>query len=168
MPLPYLAYGSNLLTTRLTARCPSARVIGVARLPGHSLDFSKYGRDGTGKATITAGKGDVAGVLFDIAAQDIPALDSAEGAGTHYAKVEVTLADGRLAFTYSALMRAGGLAPFAWYLALIRAGRREHGLALHDLAAITPLPDPQPDRATFQQARDALRQAGYADWRTAL
>jgi gamma-glutamylcyclotransferase (GGCT)/AIG2-like uncharacterized protein YtfP len=111
MPLPYLAYGSNLLTTRLSARCPSARVIGVARLSGHGLDFSKYGRDGTGKATITAGKGDIAGVLYDIAAQDIPALDSAEGAGTHYAKVEVTLADGRAAFTYSALVRAGGLVP---------------------------------------------------------
>ena len=168
MPLPYLAYGSNLLTERLTARCPSARVIGVARLPGHSLDFSKYGRDGTGKATITAGKGDVTGVLYDIAAQDIPALDCAEGAGTHYAKVTLTLADGRAAFSYSALMRAKGLAPFAWYLALIRAGRREHGLALDDLADIPALPDPQPGRATFRQARDALKRAGYADWRTAL
>lgn len=164
----YLAYGSNLLTSRLAARCPSARVIGTARVPGHSLDFSKRGRDGSGKATITPGRGGAVAVLYDIAPTDVPALDDAEGAGKHYEKIELTLSAGPRAFTYRALIRADGLAPFAWYLALIRAGRREHGLALDDLAHIVPLPDPQADRPAFQTARDALMRAGYADWRTAL
>ncbi|KEP69372.1 hypothetical protein DL1_03920 [Thioclava dalianensis] len=168
MTLPYFAYGSNLLTARLAARCPSVRVIGTGRLPGHRLDFSKYGRDGSGKATITQGAGTVPGVLFAIAAEDIPALDAAEGAGTHYDKIDVVLEDGRRAFTYRALMRREGIAPFAWYLALIRAGRAEHGLGAQDLCAITAEPDPEPNRPGFIAARTALQQAGYRDWRAAL
>jgi hypothetical protein len=168
MTLPYLAYGSNLLTARLAARCPSARAIGRAMIPGHSLDFAKHGRDGTGKATITQGVARAPGVLFEIAAEDIPALDAAEGAGVHYEKIELLLETGQRAFTYHALMRQAGLAPFDWYLALIRAGRREHGLGLEDLAAVTPIPDSEPARPGFIAAREALSRAGYRDWRAAL
>ncbi|OOY29149.1 hypothetical protein BMI90_02490 [Thioclava sp. L04-15] len=168
MSLPYLAYGSNLLTARLAARCPSARAIGTATILGHALDFSKHGRDGTGKATITQGAARVPGVLFEIAAEDIPALDAAEGVGVHYEKIEIVLETGQRAFTYRALMRQAGLAPFDWYLALIRAGRREHGMALDDLAAVTLIPDPEPDRPGFIAAREALSRAGYRDWRAAL
>ncbi|KFE36587.1 gamma-glutamylcyclotransferase family protein [Thioclava atlantica] len=166
--LPYLAYGSNLLTARLAARCPSARAFGAGFVPGHALDFSKHGRDGSGKATLTQGAGAVPGVLFEIAPQDIPALDAAEGAGLHYEKIELVLACGTRAFTYRALMRRDGLAPFEWYLALIRAGRREHGLSLDDLSGISALPDPEPERPAFAIARAALAQAGYRDWRAAL
>lgn len=168
MTLPYLAYGSNLLTARLAARCPSVRAIGAAMITGHALDFSKHGRDGTGKATITQGAATAPGVLFEVAAADIPALDAAEGAGTHYEKIEIMLETGQRSFTYRALMRQAGLAPFDWYLALIRAGRREHGLSLDDLAAVAPIPDPQPSRPGFIAAREALERAGYRDWRTAL
>ncbi|AQS47449.1 hypothetical protein BMG03_06280 [Thioclava nitratireducens] len=166
--IPYLAYGSNLLTTRLAARCPAARVIGHAEIPGHSLDFSKRGRDGSAKATITQGDASTRGVLFEIAESDIPALDAAEGAGLHYEKITLVLEDGARAFTYRALQRRDGIAPFEWYLALIRAGRREHGLGLDDLAPVVPIPDPEPDRPGFIAAREALERAGYRDWRSAL
>ncbi|QPZ90326.1 gamma-glutamylcyclotransferase family protein [Thioclava electrotropha] len=166
--IPYLAYGSNLLTSRLAARCPSARVLGLAEAPGHALDFSKRGRDGSAKATITESDARTQGVLFEITETDIPALDAAEGAGLHYEKIALTLEDGQRAFTYRALQRQDGIAPFEWYLALIRAGRREHGLGLDDLADVTPIPDPEPDRPGFIAAREALVRAGYRDWRAAL
>ena len=166
--IPYLAYGSNLLTSRLAARCPSARVLGLAEVPGHALDFSKRGHDGSAKATITESDARTQGVLFQITENDIPALDAAEGAGLHYEKIALVLEDGQRAFTYRALQRQNGIAPFEWYLALIRAGRREHGLDLGDLAHIEPIPDPEPDRPGFIAAREALESAGYRDWRSAL
>ena len=46
----YFAYGSNMLTRRLTvaARGPSAHAIAVGKLLGRQLQFHKVGLDGSG------------------------------------------------------------------------------------------------------------------------
>jgi cation transport regulator ChaC len=66
----YFAYGSNMLTERLCARCQSAKVLGRATARGYSLEFCKQSVDGSGKATLvqSAKEGAIVhGVLFDIA-----------------------------------------------------------------------------------------------------
>jgi hypothetical protein len=52
----YFAYGSNMLTRRLTlpARAPSAVCAGTGYVECHRLAFDKVSRDGSGKADIEA------------------------------------------------------------------------------------------------------------------
>jgi hypothetical protein len=67
--LTYFANGSNILTDRLSARCPSAKALGHATSAGYSLEFCKKSVDGSGKATlIQPAKDDVLvhGVMLDV------------------------------------------------------------------------------------------------------
>ncbi|MBX2806036.1 MAG: gamma-glutamylcyclotransferase [Hyphomicrobiales bacterium] len=128
----YFAYGSNMLTARLRERCPSAMAVGRAYASGYRQTFDKLGRDGSGKATIVADAfGRVDGVLFRISARDLPALDRAEWGYLRQDEFPVTKLECSaqiLAVTYIAppeICRSG-LAPFDWYLELVRAGEREH------------------------------------------
>src|SRR5260221_8132435 len=90
----YFAYGSNMLTRRLTAhnRAPSAVATGTAFAEGYRLTFDKVSTDGSGKCDIE-GTGDptnrVYGVLFQIASADAARLDEAEGLGHGYRKGEI-------------------------------------------------------------------------------
>jgi gamma-glutamylcyclotransferase len=137
MTFLYFAYGSNMLVARLKARCHSARVIGKAKALGHTLDFTKPGKDGSGKATlIDAANQDlhVPGVLFEIKKTDLPSLDRAEGAGFGYDRNDefpVELVDGKERMevaTYIASRTEAHLKPFDWYIALVIAGARQHQL----------------------------------------
>ena len=80
----YFAYGSNLLTRRLTdpLRAPSAVARGIATVSGCVMRFHKIGTDGSGKCTLI-GTGDdadvVYGVLYEFAATDLAGLDREEG-----------------------------------------------------------------------------------------
>lgn len=133
----YFAYGSNMLPARLSARCPSAEVIGVASASGHALEFSKLSKDNSGKATLVAANSEdnhTPGVLFKIAKGDLPSLDSAEGAGYGYLRHDTFQVRLRgtdeevLATTYLAIETDPHLKPYDWYLALTVAGARHHGL----------------------------------------
>jgi len=133
----YFAYGSNMLTARLMARCPSANVIGQANAYDHALEFTKLSRDQSGKATIisTAGQGLLThGVLFEIAKSDLPRLDRAEGVGYGYDryddfKFRLAANDEHVTATvYLASKTVPHLKPYDWYLALVIAGAHEHGL----------------------------------------
>lgn len=65
--VPYFAYGSNMLTERLQARCKSAKVRCVGSADGYRLAFSKKSQDGSGKATIRPDEASgVYGIVFDI------------------------------------------------------------------------------------------------------
>lgn len=158
---PYFAYGSNLLTARLRARTPSARPLGVARLPDHRLAWHKIGDDESGKCDAAPEPGaTVWGVLYVIDASDLPVLDRAEDLGRGYAAalVQVHL-DGmpRAAWTYRACRCDAALRPFAWYKDLVLAGAREHGLpdaTVHAMAAVSAVPDP--DAARDAAARRLL------------
>ena len=138
--LNYFAYGSNMLTQRLTVadRCPSAKVVGTAFVDGYSLDFSKRSRiDKSGKATIVATQDRrLYGVVFTIEECDHKKLNEAEGLGKGYdliPRLSVTMADSGISkstFTYYAPEehRDSGQIPFDWYLAYVVAGAMEHQL----------------------------------------
>jgi len=179
----YFAYGSNMLTERLQARCPSAAPLGPARAHGFSLAIAKRAADRSGKATLTRAADKTAderadgaarqtyGVLFEIHSRERHLLDRAEGPG--YARdnafpVALAACGSRFeASTYIARddHMAAGLDPFCWYRALIIAGAEQHGLPadhIEDLRAQRYTPDPDPQRASHRQARAVLEAAGFA------
>ena len=178
MTFLYFAYGSNMLPARLQARCPSAQLVGLAIAPDHRLEFSKPGRDGSGKATLHPAPGATTpGVVYRIALADRPALHVAEGADhpngyIFHDEFSVRMADGTgVAATYIARRRDPGLRPFDWYLALVIAGAQAHGLdAAHirHLRSVSYSPDTT-DKSTIRRtALSAFGQAGIADYRRLL
>ena len=172
----YFAYGSNMLTERLRARCPSAAPRGVATAPGYALEFTKRSVDGSAKATLVAdgtSGAAVPGVLFEIARADLPHLDAAEGVGIGYDRYDafrvMRHADNApmIAATYLAPARArdGSLVAFDWYVALALAGALQHRLPAAHVAALRRTmmqPDPHGRRATRLEAVAVLREAGFA------
>ena len=48
----YFAYGSNMLALRLQKRCPSAVLIETATVEGYGVNFSKLGKDVSGKGAL--------------------------------------------------------------------------------------------------------------------
>ncbi|HTT85187.1 MAG TPA: gamma-glutamylcyclotransferase family protein [Rhizomicrobium sp.] len=158
----YFAYGSNMLSARLNARCPSARAIGVAVARDHRLCCWKRSRDSSGKATLVhAPAHDSYGVLFEVDEGDIVHLDIAEG--TDYERLEdfMVLTHPELRFsraiTYIALPYAidNKLCPYNWYKELILAGASEHNLPasyIMELCLIKALPDPWLDRPARNEA----------------
>jgi gamma-glutamylcyclotransferase len=142
----YFAYGSNMLTRRLTGRTPSAVVFGSASICGHKLTFDKISNDGSGKCDMesTGNTDDVTwGVLFCIDAAEITALDKAEGLGHGYRKetIRVCKAGQEVsAFAYVATRKDPDLEPYHWYKNLVLAGCREHGLPDVYIAAIERVP----------------------------
>ena len=154
----YYAYGSNMLTERLKARCSSALPVGIAFRQGLAIAFSKRSVDGSGKATLLPQSDPASlawGVLFEVDASEGSALSKAEG--RDYEQVEnfevaLDVSGGkRRARTY--LARRGsldpGLRPYDWYLELVVAGSRQHGLPAayaERLRQVEALPDPEPKR----------------------
>ena len=70
MPL-YFAYGSNMDTAAMAARCPRSTPAGLARLPRHRFALMKQGF-----ATVARDpRREVWGLLWTLALADIPALD---------------------------------------------------------------------------------------------
>ena len=174
----YFAYGSNLLSTRLTARCPSARVVGVAMTAGWTVSFTKPGGDGSGKAGLIQRQGAVQpGVVYELAADDMPVLDRIEGVGHGYTRhddFQVTMAgDGNLisTATYMPQRHDHALIPFDWYLALCIAGATENSFDPQVLRAFQATPF-QPDDEDHRPARlagiEALQAAGHDDWQAIL
>ena len=137
----YFAYGSNMASRRMRERVPGARAAGRARLDGWRLVADKPGRDGSAKANVARAAGaSVWGVLWQLEAAGLAALDRFEGG---YARVAVTVEAGAgalAATTYASPLRdaAPGLAPA--YKAWILEGAREHALPAEWLAALEALP----------------------------
>lgn len=180
MAFYYFAYGSNMLTARIKARCPSAVPVGRAEVADFVLEFSKRSTDLSGKATLSGAAGDShrsSGVLFEIARAELEQLDRAEGTGSGYDRHDnfaVRLIDGGEiieAKTYLATATDSGLKPYDWYLALVIAGAHEHGLGEDYLAALRSVAyrvDRDSARKTRTAAIEALRVAGFPDYRMLL
>ena len=138
----YFAYGSNMLTARLRERCPTARPLGAASLPGYALKWHKRSKDGSGKCDIVTSAEDgsvMYGVLYDISNHEKSKLDRAEGRGHGYEQVEIeVLSNGRLvtAVTYVATNLDSTLRPFDWYHAYVVDGAVEHRLPAEYIAAL--------------------------------
>nr|WP_277347541.1 gamma-glutamylcyclotransferase family protein [Wenzhouxiangella sp. XN79A] len=138
----YFAYGSNLMTARLIARCPSARKAGNAILPGHRLAWHKIGCDDTGKCDVvpTGRPTDhVHGVAWRIRSAERPALDFHEELDTGYTAEAVRILVNRrvrLARTYRAIPTDASLLPLDWYKRFVVEGAREHALPEHWIASL--------------------------------
>jgi gamma-glutamylcyclotransferase len=144
----YFGYGSNMLTTRLTARTPSARMYCTGYVPGRRLTFSKTSDDGSGKgdAEITGDAGDrVHGVLFWIDRAEKPDLDRAEALGRGYDEAVLDVVTPEATVKAVAYVASGGSTdptrrPYHWYKRLVLAGAIEHGLPADAVAAIRAVP----------------------------
>ncbi len=159
----YFAYGSNMLTQRLTARCLSAQPVGVAYAPDHGLEFWKRGKDGSGKATLVP-RPDTRqfGVLFQINTAELSILDAIEGVGFGYDRNEdfpvICASSGtkKMANTYLATQPDNGLKPFDWYLALVIAGAKQHNLPIEQILAFHQTPYLIDTQSNRQGRLDAL------------
>ena len=180
MPFRYFAYGSNMLPQRLIDRCPSARVVSVGTASGHAVRFWKGGMDGSGKATLVTldGKMDGAGapgVVYEMDLADRDLLDRHEGPAYRRDDVfPVERPDTHetvLTSTYIAQALDRNARPFDWYLAILIAGARHHGMDKGYIAALSETPfieDPDPERRTRAAAIEAMASHGIHDYRTLL
>jgi len=173
----YFAYGSNMLSERVThaTRCPGAILIGVARVANFRLSFSKRSIDGSGKATLVeAPESDehVYGVLFRIPREQRDALDNAEGKGRGYERhdrfaVRRPGVGGESFVTvYIAELgaRDDSLLPYDWYRDLALAGALQNHLPdayIAMLRNVRAVPDPKLERESRVAALALLQQAGF-------
>ena len=130
MSIYYFAYGSNMLSERMDARIPEAKIAGIARLYGWDLVWDKISTDGSGKANLREENGKVVwGVVYIIPESRMPDLDKVEG-GYQRIKVEVECdKNGKLAAcTYVSEKRDANLLPYDWYKDLVLKGAKEHSL----------------------------------------
>tara|TARA_R110002049_G_C9129764_1_gene558942 strand:+ start:90 stop:1988 length:1899 start_codon:yes stop_codon:yes gene_type:complete len=166
----YFAYGSNMLTERLRARCPSAKPVGVAFAANYALEFSKKSKDASGKATLVPQPGvQQFGALFEIDSSERTELDKAEGVGSGYQRIDNFLvthsSNGEQvpASTYLATEPEANLKPFDWYLALVVAGAKQQGLPSEQLSILrlaSYVIDDETGRKGRCAAIEALRASG--------
>ncbi len=148
MSTAYFAYGSNMGGVRACGE--SARFLGVARLDGHRLAFTRRSvRTGTGVADVVPAPGEaVWGALYELSEALLAALDEKEGVGWAYERRAVRVAvEGRGdadAFLYAVLRpEPREVAPSADYVASVVDGARRIGApsgyveAIQALAAAT-------------------------------
>ena len=165
----YFAYGSNMLTKRLQRRCHSARVSARGRVCGFRLTFSKISDDGSGKCTLESEDGTnnwVHGVLFQIASNEKPTLDKAEGLGRGYDEIIVTVVtsksvDKAHVYVASAGATDSNRRAYHWYKGLVVAGSIEHELPethIEMLWAAPSVSDPMPMRWRKLEAETLLAQ----------
>lgn len=92
--IKYIAYGSNLNLEQMAYRCPTAKVIGIAKLNGYELLFR--GQNGGAVATVEKKKNSFVPVLvWEIGPSDEVALDRYEGWPHLYRKERVKVRMGK-------------------------------------------------------------------------
>ena len=163
----YFAFGSNMLTRRLTAveRAPSAVAVGTGYIAARRLTFDKSSQDSSGKcdAEPTGDKADrVYGVIFEISHSESSALDKAEGLGKGYEveTVEVVTPESTIvAQTYIATKKDTDLKPYHWYKALTLAGAIEHGLPNDYVEWIQTFESVEDPNASRRERNEALLDA---------
>lgn len=156
----YFAYGSNMSSRRLLARVPSARSLGVARLSGYEMSFSKPSHDGSAKCTIHVEAGaSTLGVLYQIPADQRYTLDRIEGQDFGYdaEDVRITTQNGCqvTAFTYLGTDFNKVLPAYTWYVEHVLRGAREHGIAqqyIDKIEAAPAIEDPDQGRHEFEMS----------------
>lgn len=74
MPL-YFAYGANMDVGAMAKRAPTAKPLGLARLPRHRFVITSDGY----ASVVRDPRADVHGLLWDLALADVKALDRFEG-----------------------------------------------------------------------------------------
>ena len=92
----YFAYGSNLDPARMRRRCPTAALIGPARIPGRRLAFGGHSRAWGGPvATLVRDRtARVSGLLYELDRADLAELDRFEGHPAFYRRERLRIVDG--------------------------------------------------------------------------
>jgi gamma-glutamylcyclotransferase (GGCT)/AIG2-like uncharacterized protein YtfP len=114
-------------------RCPGARPLGRARLPGYRLAFSRYShqRQGGSADVVEDASSTVWGVLYEVDEGCIASMDRVEGVPTAYRRERATVFDDagqpQEAITYVA-NPTGDFLPSRSYLEVILRGARAYGL----------------------------------------
>ncbi len=76
----YFAYGSNLHWPQIQRRCPSAKFVTVAKLPGYEFGITRHSRlrdCGTANVCAVAGR-EVWGAVYDVSDADLDVMDGFE------------------------------------------------------------------------------------------
>jgi gamma-glutamylcyclotransferase (GGCT)/AIG2-like uncharacterized protein YtfP len=114
--------------------CPEARFLGVGRLDGYRLAFTRRSiRWGAGVVDVVPSEGEsVWGALYELPGIGLEALDAKEGAGFAYRRMEVEpLLEGKptRAVAYEVIDKEPVEVPSSpEYAALLIEGARERGL----------------------------------------
>ncbi len=134
MPL-YFAYGSNMDVEAMARRCPRAKPLGLARLARRRLAIMREG-------WLTAARdprGDVHGVLWDVALADMRALDQYEGlaAGLYVKALQPVIGErsAKQALVYFGANSGPGVAA-AEYIAGVLAAARHWRLPAATIARL--------------------------------
>jgi AIG2-like family len=121
---PYIAYGSNMCRAQMAERCPAARLLGVAALPGRRFLINRQGY----ATLVTAPAEGAWGLVWALGAEDESSLDRYEAvAEGEYRKETVVLPDFGEALIYIAADATPG-APLPGYLEGILAAAAAAGL----------------------------------------
>jgi len=129
----YLAYASNMDPKTFQRRCPRAKPLGRARLPGYRLAFSRYSRQRRGGSAdmVEDASSEVWGVLYEVGEECLASMDRVEGVPVAYRRGRVTVFDdaGKSydVLTYVA-NKTGDFLPSRSYMEVILRGAREYGL----------------------------------------
>jgi gamma-glutamylcyclotransferase (GGCT)/AIG2-like uncharacterized protein YtfP len=76
----YFAYGSNLHWPQIQRRCPSAKFLTIAKLPGYGIGITRHSRlrdCGTANVCAVAGQ-EVWGAVYDVSDADLDVMDGFE------------------------------------------------------------------------------------------
>jgi gamma-glutamylcyclotransferase (GGCT)/AIG2-like uncharacterized protein YtfP len=135
MPLIF-AYGANMDVAAMALRCPRSKPLGPARLMRHRLVVMREGWLNVARDP----RGNVHGILWDVALADVAALDRFEGVREGlYAKAlqsVVTATGPRRALVYFGANAGPGIAR-ADYLAAVIAAARQWELPAEALASLS-------------------------------
>ena len=141
MPELYFAYASNMDPQTFRRRCPGARPLGRAWLPGYRLAFTRYSRQRRGGSAdvVEDASSVVWGVLYEVDGACLANMDRVEDVPTAYRRERATVFDdaGRPqeATTYVA-NPTGEFLPSRSYLEVILRGARASGLPTEYIAAL--------------------------------
>lgn len=150
MSLIYVfCYGSNMLLSRIRARCASVQMIGLGYITGHSLQFHMLSTDGSGKADAfktNKPKDVVWGTVICINQADKILLDGYEDLGSAYNEKQVVVWLGNglqtTAWIYVACQSRikANLKPYCWYHRYVLEGAKENGLPHTYVEVIEAIP----------------------------
>jgi len=160
----YFAYGSNMLTERITGRAKDAKKLGVAHITGRRLTFHKIGtrRNGstTGKCDICIDadpKAIVYGVLYQIPKAQFDDLNTYEKG---YSSIKLVVHSPELgvvsAVAHVADRTDATLIPYDWYHGLVLEGAREHKLPDYYIREhVQNVPVEDTTGSTYKDAKEA-------------
>lgn len=95
----YVAYGSNMCRVQMAKRCPAARLLGIASLPGRRFLINRQGF----ATLVSTPAAQAYGLIWALTAEDVRSLDGYEGvAEGDYRKEAMILAGHGEALIYIA------------------------------------------------------------------